>query len=75
MLSIRGIYDGVTLRLLENVEVNKPQEVIITFINSDIREDALNSEIQQLLAQSHSFDFLKDEAEDIYTDANLKVRY
>ncbi len=32
-------------------------------------------EIQELLENSHAFDFLKSEEEDIYSDADLKVKY
>ena len=34
MLSVKGIYDGKNLRLDENVVVERPAEVILTFLNS-----------------------------------------
>ncbi|MDX1942224.1 MAG: hypothetical protein SFU99_16790 [Saprospiraceae bacterium] len=33
------------------------------------------NEIQELIEHSAAFDFLHKEEEDVYTDADLKVRY
>lgn len=72
------------------IERNKPQFVIITFvekIDTDISNlmvkstvktdefDISNFEIQQLLANGKSFDFLSADDEDIYSDADLKIKY
>lgn len=35
MLSVKAIYDGIHLRLLEPVNIDQPQEVIITFLGKD----------------------------------------
>jgi hypothetical protein len=77
MVSVRAIYDGKELRLLEKVEVKLPQEVIVVFLGSEvIAQDEINGhEIGQLSLDSGALDFLHDEAEDIYSDENLKVRY
>lgn len=77
MRSVKAIYDGQTLQLLEAVEVTTPQEVIIVFLQDGkmTDEDIHASEIQALIQNSTAFDFLNNDAEDIYTDADLKVRY
>ena len=80
MLSVKAIYDGKNLKLLKPVDVQTPQEVIITFLqdspdtsipNSDVR----GADIQRLVGGSQAFAFLADDEEDIYTDADLKVKY
>lgn len=77
MRSVKAIFDGKHLKLLEEVEVIAPQEVIIVFLQDDktTEEDIQVSEIQELVQHSAAFDFLHNEEEDIYTDADLKVRY
>ena len=77
MLSVKAVYDGINLQLFENVKIEKPQQVIITFLGHQaVANDAIsNSEIQQIISTSPSLDFLNNDAEDIYTDANLKIRY
>ena len=77
-------FDQLTL------EKNKPQFVIITFVEKietdiskylnkySVKTDELEisaGEIQQLLANSKSFDFLREEEEDIYSDEDLKIKY
>jgi len=72
------------------IETNKPQFVIITFVDkieTDISKylikysvktdelDISNNEIQQLLANGKSFDFLNSAEEDIYSDEDLKIKY
>ena len=80
MLSVKAIYDGKNLKLLEPVDVQTPQEVIITFLhdNPDVSvpdADIHGADIQRLIEHNRAFAFLSDEEEDIYTDADLKVKY
>ncbi|WP_460910431.1 hypothetical protein [Spirosoma areae] len=80
MLSVKVIYDGKSLKLLEPVNVQTPQEVIITFLHdnpdaSTPGADIRGADIQRLVEHSPAFAFLADEEEDVYTDANLKVKY
>jgi hypothetical protein len=50
MLSVKGIYNGKNITLLEKINVESPKEVIITFLEPDI--------------QSSEFDYWsKDEVE------------
>lgn len=81
MLSVKAIYDGKSVKLLQPVNVKTPQEVIITFLQDNPDADASTkagdvrgANIQQLVEQSKAFAFLAEE-EDVYTDADLKVTY
>ncbi len=77
MRRVNAIYDGQTLKLLEEVKVTTPQEVIVVFLHDErtTEEDIQASEIQELIQHSAAFNFLHNEEEAIYTDADLKVRY
>ena len=80
MLSVKAIYDGKHLKLLEPVDIHTPQEVIITFLqdNPDTimpATDVRGSDIQRLIEGSEAFSFLTNQEEDVYTDADLKVKY
>ncbi len=91
MQSIRAIYDGKNILFLENFNIDKPQEIIVTFLDKfDIDLSKLKShkkkvkikeydisaeEIHQLLESSTSYNFLNDEREDIYTDDDLRKKY
>lgn len=73
MLSVPAIYDGQNLTLLEKVDVKKPRRVIVTFLPDS---DELDSqELHALAQQGGGLDFLEDEAEDVYTDAHLKIKF
>lgn len=73
MLSVKGIYDGEKIRLLDEVKIKTPQKVIVTFLEET--DDGIQKEIYTIAEKSGSFDFLKEPAEDIYTDQDLKVQY
>ena len=74
MLSIRAIYDGKNVTLLDKIKITSPQKVIITFLD-EIYEDITSEELAKLATKGKSFDFLKDRREDIYSDKDLKVKY
>ena len=77
MLSVRAIYDGRELKLLETVEVKSPQAVIVVFLDSeDWTEDEIKGqEIGQMALDSGALDFLYDDAEEVYSDSDLRVKY
>jgi hypothetical protein len=82
MLSVKAIYDGNTLQLLEPVEIKTAQEVIVTFLHDvpgavvPLPVDEIQGlSIQQLIHNSAALDFLKADEEDVYTDEDLKVKY
>jgi len=73
-----------------DVENNNPQFVIITFVDkieTDISKylikysvktdelDLSNDEIQQMLTNGKSFDFLNAMEEEVYSDEDLKIKY
>jgi hypothetical protein len=72
MLSVKAIYDGKELRLLEQVNITVPHEVIITFLEPV--EDISAKEISAIAESGKSFDFLHQEP-DLYSDEDLKVKY
>ena len=74
MISVKGIFDGKKVKLLEKVDINEPQEVIITFLGTS-KDESLYQEIYKVAETSGSFDFLNAPEEDIYSDDDLKVKY
>lgn len=74
MLAVKGLFDGKNIRLLEKVRIEKPQEVVITFLETNENKRS-REEIYKLAEIGGSFDFLNEPAEDIYFDSDLKVRY
>ncbi len=80
MLSISAIYDGKHLKLLQKVDIKKPQRVIVVFLdypeNGDEEEHPLAAkDLHALMAENPALDFLAAEEEDIYSDVDLKVKY
>jgi hypothetical protein len=73
MLSVKGIYDGEKIQLLDEVKIKSPQKVIVTFLEET--DDEIQKEIYNAAGKSSSFEFLKEPAEDIYTDKDLIVKY
>ena len=73
MLSVRAIYDGKQLKLLEKVDINKPTEVIVTFMQP-VEEDVSSEDTMEAAEKGGAFDFLHEE-EDLYSDEDLKVKY
>ena len=65
-----------TIQSLSQLPVEKIKEVsdYSEFLLKKYEEETLNKGIEKLLTNSKSYEFLKDE-EDIYTVADLKVRY
>lgn len=74
MLSVRAIFDGHTLKLLEEVPLQGPQPVIVTFLETPEAEFSAN-ELHHLAQHGGGLAFLHDEAEDVYTDADLKEKF
>ena len=77
MLAIKGLFDGKRVKLLEKLNVLKPQEVIIIFPDIlDTNDNEIShNEIFKIAEMSGTFDFLNDQEEDIYSDNDLKVKY
>ncbi len=64
MRSVEGIYDGQKLELLENIEVQTPCKVIVTFIEEDAEVESL----RKYPSDDEAFDFWNTNAEDLYQD-------
>ena len=79
MLSVRATYDGQKLKLSKELNISKPQQVIVIFLdypdNSDEEAPLTAKDLHALYAENPSFDFLAVEEEDIYADTDLKVKY
>ncbi len=79
MLSVQAIYDGQHLQLLQKVSIKKPRRVIVVFLddpeNSEEEAPLTAKELHPLLAANPAFNFLSAEEEDIYSDADLKIKY
>lgn len=73
MLSVKGIYDGGKICLIEEVKVKGPRKVIVTFVEES--EEVLQQAIYTVADKGTTFSFLKEPEEDIYTDKDLRVRY
>lgn len=71
MVSVHAIYDGKTLKLLDNVRVNTPKKVTITFLDDDLEGFTMN----HIAQAGGAFDFLEAEEEDVYTDKDMRVKY
>ena len=74
MLSVEAIYDGKNLKFNEQIKVNSPQEVIVTFLDES-EEDHHTGSMHGIAMKGGAFTFLESEEEDIYTIEDLKVKY
>ncbi len=64
MRSVKGIYDGEKVQLLEMPLQQKPGKVIVTFVE----EDTSIENFREHPADEEAFDFWKVEEEDLYQD-------
>ncbi len=74
MISVKALFDGKKIKLPEKINSMEPQEVIVTFLGAD-KDEALYQEIHKIAERGGSFIFLNTPDEDIYSDADLKVKY
>ena len=74
MISVKALFDGKKIKLLEKIHISEPPEVIITFLGTS-KDESLYQEIYKVSEAGGSFDFLNAQEEDIYSDDDLKVKY
>jgi hypothetical protein len=74
MLSIQGTFDGKVLRIVDKIRISSPKKVIVTFLE-DPDEDITSEELHLIAQEGGAFDFLENIEEDIYSDADLKIKY
>lgn len=73
MLTVKGIYDGQEIKLLEEISINKPTKVLVTFLEDGFETEISDEDIRSLAEKGGAFDFLNDPEEDVYTDDDLKI--
>jgi hypothetical protein len=64
MLSLKAVYDGKEIKFKEEIKIDAPRNVIVTFLDEP-GEDM----------KGGPFTFLNNPDEDIYSDNDLKVKY
>ena len=65
MISVNGIYDGKSVRLLDNFTDQKKYKVVVTFLEEI---EIIDSELRDFTSQTIGLDFWNDSKEDIYQD-------
>lgn len=78
MVSVKALYDGHQLHLLEKINVHSQQEVILIFPHldsSDLEDDIPASELAYMVQDSGALAFLANEEEDVYSDEDIKFKY
>lgn len=65
MFSVRGIYDGKSVKITDKISEKKKYKVVVTFIEELEKEDNGN---RDLYAQTSGLDFWEDPKEDLYQD-------
>ena len=70
MVAVRGIFNGLNIQLLEEVEVKANTMVLVTFLEEVNPE----SELRDMTSKPSGFQFWENPAEDIYQDYFEKIR-
>ena len=65
MIAVNGIYDGKSVRLLDNFTDQKKYKVVVTFLEEI---EIIDSELRDFTSQTIGLDFWNDSKEDIYQD-------
>ena len=61
--TVRAIYDHGVLRPLERLDLPECEEVTIVILGDDVS----SREVVEIAIAGHSFDFLSEPAEEVYT--------
>ncbi len=72
MLSVKGIYEGGQIKLLEKVQSRKRSKVIITFIEENPRGE--DEKLRSFASNTEAMSFWDNDAENIYQDLIPKVK-
>ena len=65
MLAVKGIYDGQSVQLLDNLTDHRKYKVIVTFLEEI---DPIDLELREFTSQTTGLEFWNDTREDIYQD-------
>ena len=78
MLSLHATYDGGRIHFVDFThlsEIKSPKQVIVTFLDDDNLQDITSDELHLFAQYGGALDFLANKEEDIYSDADLKLKY
>ena len=67
MLSIKGIYDGKTVKPVVKIKTTKKYNVVITFLE-EVKEPIEEYSLREFTAQQKGLGFWDDKGEDLYED-------
>jgi hypothetical protein len=67
MLSIKGIYDGKTVKPVVKIKTTKKYNVVITFLE-EVKEPIEEYGLREFTAQHKALSFWDDKGEDLYED-------
>jgi len=67
MLSIKGIYDGKTVKPVVKIKTTKKYNVVITFLE-EVKEPVEEYGLREFTAQQKGLGFWDDKGEDLYED-------
>ena len=70
MIAVNGIYDGKSVRLLEDFTDKKRYKVVVTFLEEI---ETIDEELRDFTSQTSGLDFWNDSKEDIYQDYLLQI--
>ena len=70
MIAVNGIYDGKSVRLLDDFTDKKKYKVVVTFLEEI---DSIDEELRDFTSQTSGLDFWNDSKEDIYQDYLLQI--
>jgi hypothetical protein len=73
MLTVKGIYDGKNVQLLEAVNIKKSYKVIVTFVEEVNPKEEMKL-LRNYTEQNSGFEFWQEPAEDIYQDKIKKSK-
>jgi hypothetical protein len=65
MLAVKGIYDGISVKLLDSFTDKKKYRVVVTFLEEI---ETVDSELRDFTSQTSGLNFWNSSKEDIYQD-------
>jgi len=65
MFSVRGIYDGKSVKITDKISEKKKYKVVVTFIEELQKDD---NDIRDFSVQTSGLDFWENPKEDLYQD-------
>lgn len=69
MIAVNGIFDGKSVRLIDDFPDKKKYKVVVTFLEEI---ETIDEELREFTSQTSGLDFWNDSKEDIYQDYLLQ---